>query len=271
MLRVLFGELVVLIVIHLLTGNFRRASVKFTLALAVATQDDDFDRQDITHICIIRIWDLFRIATQLLIRRSDGQLAGDGNELRYTKQDKQKGSVRMLMDVKSKQINDAMPSSKQGVALRNRPKGEVEAATDLPTVVLSHLLSRAGWNIDYAEIDLTKERPALTVRCHRADGLWIWARADEFGRCTMDRFRRKSWLGRPANVRGRQPQSPQIEDMFLGRVRATGPRSLLRQMCDYLATNALSPIPVEDMRDAWRSVMQEPIKLICAEGGARRE
>jgi len=161
----------------------------------------------------------------------------------------------------------------QSEQLASGPNSEpwVTPVPVLPMVALSRCLSRVGWEIDYVDIDLTKERPVLTIKCHRVDGLWIWVSVDELGRCTMERFHRQSWLGRTANTKGRWPQSPQIEDLFLGRMHASGPRSLLRHMCDYLTDNALSSIRVEDMRDAWRTVMREPIKLILEEGSVPRE
>jgi hypothetical protein len=130
-----------------------------------------------------------------------------------------------------------------------------------PAVALSRYLLRVGWEVDFVDVDLTKERPVLTEKFHRADGLWIWARADELGRCTMERFFCTSWLGRVRNEKGRWPLAPQLDDTFLGRSRATEPRALLRQVSDYIADNALSPIRVEEMRDVWRRAMHAPLKI----------
>ena len=130
-----------------------------------------------------------------------------------------------------------------------------------PAIALSRYLFRVGWEVDFVDIDLTKERPVLTAKFHRADGLWIWARADALGRCTMERYFRTSWLGRGRNEKGRWPLTQQLDDTFLGRIRATEPRALLRQVSDYIIDNALSPIRVEEMRDVWRRAMHAPLKI----------
>lgn len=113
----------------------------------------------------------------------------------------------------------------------------------------------AGWEVDYVEIDLSKTCPVATIKCHRADGRWLWARVDSRGRCTMETFHRETRVGKPREGKGRWPQSPQIDDVFLGRVRPQGARALLRQMTNYIAENALHPVGVAPIRKAWASAM----------------
>lgn len=136
------------------------------------------------------------------------------------------------------------------------------ASTGAPLTHLARLLEHGGWEIRDLDIDLTGEHARLQVTVARHDGLWVWARVDQHGRCTMERFRRTLTLGMTPRTSGRRPLSPQVEDEFMGRQSFPGPRMMLRSLVAYLADNALQQLAVSDLRDAWRGVLQAPVRLI---------
>ena len=126
---------------------------------------------------------------------------------------------------------------------------------------LARVMALAGWEIEYADLDLTRERPQAEIKVMRADGRWLWAKVDELGRCTVERFHRTHGLGMSANTKGRRPLSPQINDSFMGRQSYAGPRSMLRDLTSYLTENALQPLSLSDMRAAWAPLMGAPLLL----------
>ena len=126
---------------------------------------------------------------------------------------------------------------------------------------LAHVMARAGWEINYVDLDLTGDKPQAEIKLVRHDGLWVWAKVDHVGRAYVERFQREKWLGMSGNGKGRRPLSPQVKDVFLGRSSYTGPRSMLRNLTAYLSDNSLQPIAIADMRAAWASVMGAPMLL----------
>jgi nucleotide-binding universal stress UspA family protein len=139
-------------------------------------------------------------------------------------------------------------------------------STDLPLagatapamLALQRAMSRAGWEIDFIDVDLTGEQPAATIKCHRADGLWLWAKVDTLGRCSVETFHRERWLGKPANTKGNWPMSPQVDDVFLGRRRPADARALLMDVSTYIADNATHPVSLVDMQAAWAALADTP-------------
>jgi hypothetical protein len=123
-------------------------------------------------------------------------------------------------------------------------------------------MAKAGWEIDYLDIDLTQQSPVVEIKCHRADGRWVYAKTDSLGRCSMETFQRDSWLGQPANTKGKWPQSPQMDDIFLGRYKPEGTGALMRFFTNYLIDNSTALIALDDMRQEWAAVMAEPLKII---------
>lgn len=119
-----------------------------------------------------------------------------------------------------------------------------------PTLAFERALAAAGWTVDFLDLDLTRSAPAVTLRCSRGDGLWIWANVDPHGRCTLERFYRDRQLGMSLDTKGRRPLSPQINDTFLGRSHAQGPRALLRITLGFIADNAIQPTSVSVLRSA---------------------
>lgn len=119
---------------------------------------------------------------------------------------------------------------------------------------LQAALQMAGWTLLYIDVDLAGESPVFDARVERSDGLWLHARMDPLGRCTLERNRRLRWLGMPRDVRGRVPQTQQVRDEFLGRESFVGPRSLARHLSDYIAHNSTG-LGIEQMRNAWRPVL----------------
>lgn len=132
-----------------------------------------------------------------------------------------------------------------------------------PADALLRTMGRAGWTLDWADLDLTGITPRLEIRATRHDGLWLRAYVDQCGRATLERFQRERSLSAPKNKKAgsRMPMTPQIDDHFLGRQRYEGARAMMRGMCDYLSANALSPVALPDMRAAWAVVMQAPARI----------
>lgn len=130
-----------------------------------------------------------------------------------------------------------------------------------PMQRLARVMALAGWEVEYADIDLTGAQPIAEIKATRDDGRWLWARVDSIGRCTTETFHRERTLGMARNQKGRRPLVPLVDDVFLGRQRHEGPRSMLRHMTSYLTDNALRPVALADMRAAWAGLMVEPVRL----------
>jgi hypothetical protein len=131
-------------------------------------------------------------------------------------------------------------------------------------VLLQKVMRAAGWEIEYIDLDLTGNQPKADIKLTRGDGLWVLARVDHLGRATIERFQREMKLGKPRGAKGRFPLSPQIEDIFLGRLSGLKPRTMLRALTSYIADNALHPVALTDVRNAWRAVMSSPLRLSSA-------
>ncbi len=82
---------------------------------------------------------------------------------------------------------------------------------------LLRTMDRAGWALDWVDLDLTGSAPRLEIRATRHDGLWVRAYVDQLGRATLERFQRERGLGMAKNQKGRRPLVPQIDDHFMGR------------------------------------------------------
>jgi len=137
------------------------------------------------------------------------------------------------------------------------PAPTSEVSTSAPMNRLGNVMRRAGWEIDYIDLDLTAEQPKADVRINRGDGRFIIAKVDAQGRATMETFQRTRSLGiDPKNKQARL--APQIDDQFLGRQKFEGARSMLRGMVNYLTDNATNPVALADMKAAWAGVMAGP-------------
>lgn len=128
-------------------------------------------------------------------------------------------------------------------------------------VALQRALAQAGWEVHFVDVDLTRDRPVAVIKCHRADGRWLWAKMDSLGRCTLETFHRESWLGKPRNAKGNWPQSPQVDDVFLGRIKPADAPALLEEICGYIANNAMHPVALADVRAAWAAALAAPARL----------
>ena len=126
---------------------------------------------------------------------------------------------------------------------------------------LQRTMALAGWEVDYADLDLTGSAPKAEIKMHRRDGRWLWARVDHLGRCTLETFQRETTLGESACYGKGAPRCYRHEDRLLGRRKPCGPRSMLRLMTDYIADNALYPVALADVRSAWAAVMSAPTRL----------
>jgi hypothetical protein len=128
---------------------------------------------------------------------------------------------------------------------------------------LLRTMNRAGWTLDWVDLDLTGRAPILEIRATRHDGLWAHAYVDQLGRATLERFKRERSSGMPRNKKAgaRMPTVPLSTDYFMGRQRYEGGRSMMRGLCAYLTDNAVYPITLAEMRTAWAALMQEPVRI----------
>lgn len=148
-----------------------------------------------------------------------------------------------------------------------RPKGK--AMTDLAPVSVStaavdrfsSVMRAAGWEVEFADLDLTGDRARADIKVVRNDGRWVLARVDHLGRASITRYHRTSFLGRTSSSKGRIPLSPQMDDQFLGRSNFEGARSMLRWLTSYIADNATNPIALADLRAEWGAVMSAPLRI----------
>lgn len=140
--------------------------------------------------------------------------------------------------------------------------GQVERSVRPRAVdALMRTMHRAGWALDWVDLDLTGSAPRLEIRATRYDGRWVRAYVDQLGRATLERFQRKRGLGMAKNQKGRRPLVPLVDDHFMGRQRYEGGRSMMRGLCAYLTDNALHPVALADMRAAWAALMQAPARI----------
>lgn len=138
------------------------------------------------------------------------------------------------------------------------PAASMSVSTGDPMKRLGAVMQRAGWEIDYIDLDLTGDKPKADIRVNRGDGRFVIAKVDGQGRATMETFQRTRGLGiDPKNKQARL--APQIDDQFLGRQKFEGARSMLRGMVTYLADNATNPVALADMKAAWAGVMAGPV------------
>lgn len=137
--------------------------------------------------------------------------------------------------------------------------GPLEAHVRPRHELLQMAMNSIGWEVRTMDIDLTGEMPRCTVEVHRDDGRWLYLRVDQYGRASMETWHREIRIGMQANRKpgARMAQSPQITDHFIGRRRFSGPRAMMRNLCYYIADNALRPVQLAGVKNAWRLVMSE--------------
>ena len=128
---------------------------------------------------------------------------------------------------------------------------------------LLRTMDRAGWALDWVDLDLTGSAPTAEIHATRHDGLWVRAHLDQHGRATIERFQRERSLGAARNKQAgaKMPMVPLIDDNFMGRQRYEGGRSMMRGLCIYLSDNATHPISLSDMRAAWAALMNVPARI----------
>jgi len=153
--------------------------------------------------------------------------------------------------------NSVMAAARAGEVVPS--SGNAPAQSDA-MAALGSTMRRAGWEIEYIDLDLTGEKPSAGIRVKRNDGRFLIAKVDAQGRASFETFQRERSLRMDESTKGRRPLSPMVDDTFLGRQRFEGARSMLRGMTTYLADNALNPIALSDMRSAWAGVMAGPVK-----------
>ena len=126
---------------------------------------------------------------------------------------------------------------------------------------LASVMRVAGWEVEFADIDLTGDQVRADIKVVRNDGRWLLARVDHLGRASITRYHRTNFLGRTPNSKGCVPLSPQIDDQYLGRSRHEGARSMLRSLTAYIADNAIHPVALTDLRAGWGAVMSAPLRI----------
>ena len=126
---------------------------------------------------------------------------------------------------------------------------------------LASVMRAAGWEVEFADLDLTGDQVRADIKVVRNDGRWLLARVDHLGRASITRYHRTNFLGRTPSSKGRIPLSPQIDDQYLGRSRFEGARSMLRSLTAYIADNAIHPVALSDLRAEWGTVMSAPLRI----------
>ena len=126
---------------------------------------------------------------------------------------------------------------------------------------LASVMRAAGWEVEFADLDLSGDQARADIKVVRDDGRWLLARVDHLGRASITRYHRASFLGRTPSNKGRIPLSPQIDDQFLGRSNFEGARSMLRSLTAYIADNATGPVALADLRARWGAVMGAPLRI----------
>lgn len=126
---------------------------------------------------------------------------------------------------------------------------------------LASVMRSAGWEVEYADLDLSGDQVRADIKVVRDDGRWLLARVDHLGRASITRYHRTSFLGRTPSSKGRIPLSPQMDDQFLGRSNFEGARSMLRSLTAYIADNATNPVALADLRAGWGAVMGAPLRI----------
>lgn len=126
---------------------------------------------------------------------------------------------------------------------------DAPVSSDARVLKLGRLLQDAGWEIICLDIDWRDELPRLEAQIVRNDGYWLFARLDQLGRGTVERFWRSRDLRVPANVKGCQPLSPAVNDEFLGRTSGLrGLLPLLVALADTVAANSSHPRISQEIR-----------------------
>lgn len=125
-------------------------------------------------------------------------------------------------------------------------------------------LQRAGWELTYADADLSGERPTAELRLDGHDGRWVTARVDALGRCSIERFQRTKGLRMASDTLGRRPLTPLVEDVFLGRTRSPGPAAMIASLADYLASNGREGVDPRALDAEWTASLAGPLRLVAA-------
>jgi hypothetical protein len=161
------------------------------------------------------------------------------------------------------------------------------ASEESPEVLarrLQQLLERGGWNIDRMELDFTGERPQVDAMLTSHDGRRVYAKTVGSGTGFLERYGREEFLGHGVAVKpgARMARSPQVKEVFLGRQRYEGARSMMKGLVTYIVENAPHPLLLSDVKKAMGLVMSVPLRITAepeageepdgapAPGGARR-
>lgn len=154
---------------------------------------------------------------------------------------------------------EAAANAAAGKSLSAKPNpGEVASGGAISN--LGRVMRRAGWEIEFVDLDLAGDTPKAEIKVQRNDGRWLFAKVDAQGRASFETFQRDRKLGiDPKNPQARL--SPQIDDAFLGRMKFEGARSMLRGMTQYLVDNATNPVQLADMRAAWAPMLSGGAKI----------
>ncbi|MGE0799906.1 MAG: hypothetical protein AB7G13_11615 [Lautropia sp.] len=135
--------------------------------------------------------------------------------------------------------------------------------TTNPVRTLQQAMEFAGWQVRSLDLDLTGTAPRVTVDLMRNDGRRLWAHVDSIGRATLETFQRETTLD-VSDYGRRAPRCDRHVDVFLGRQRTLGGRSLLRAVTAYIADNSLRPVALGDVRAAWALAMNQPALIGAA-------
>ena len=115
--------------------------------------------------------------------------------------------------------------TQKSVAIAASAGSDIDSST---AKSLQRMLAAAGWEVDFVDLDLTGDAPKVDIKICRHDGLWLWARADQLGRCSMETFHRGRALGMAPNQTGRRPSVPLV-NIYGPAECAAGQRHFPRQ------------------------------------------
>lgn len=130
------------------------------------------------------------------------------------------------------------------------------------TRAFEQLLNGVGWFVQDLHLDFTAERPIVSMSFYRADGLCLYARSDQLGRCCTETAIRERSFGLAPGLKGRHPRGHFVQERFMGRIRHEGARSMLRHVTSYLAANSPGhAVTASEYRRLLGPLLVRPVRL----------
>jgi len=255
----------------------RTAALNWTPSLGV------YQRQ-LTDMAVSRVWQLLRSAgaegpplpylNESLAARAPAAPAAAGAELTAEDEAAADADAAALVAEAALVEPEAGEEAEAGEGTPAPVDAEVVTATPLPPIAseespevlarrLQQLLERGGWDIDRMELDFTGERPQVDAMLTSHDGRRVYAKTVGSGTGFLERYGREEFLGHGVAVKpgARMARSPQVKEVFLGRQRYEGARSLMKGLATYIVENAPRPLLLSDVKKALGLVMSVPLRI----------